>query len=75
MARQPLWTFDSATVDFEDLDAVVTATHGPSLAQICIRFRLSRAQLSGEVDTLRRRLECLAADKVLDLASFLDLPG
>lgn len=75
MHRQQLWTFDTASIDFEDLDAVVTATHGPSLAQICIRFRLTRAQLNGEVETLRKRLEYLAADKVLDLASFLDSRG
>lgn len=75
MQRRHLWTFDAATIDLEDLDVSVTATHGPSLAQVCIRFRLRREQIRGDAESLRKRIEVLAADKVLDLASFLDSIG
>ena len=72
--RQKLWSFDTVTLDFEDQDATVLAVHGLTGAEIRIRFRLTKKQVQGRADKLRQRLEVLAADKIMDLSSFLEHP-
>tara|TARA_R110002020_G_scaffold406378_1_gene616346 strand:- start:16561 stop:16791 length:231 start_codon:yes stop_codon:yes gene_type:complete len=70
--RKTLWAFDTVTVDLEDKDCSVKAVHAISLAEITIAFRLTERQLKGSPGQLRRAIETLATDKILDLASFLD---
>jgi len=48
--------------------------HRKSLSEVTVKFRLSENQLEDAALPLRRRIEFLAADLVLDLGSFLDLP-
>tara|TARA_R110001606_G_scaffold181323_1_gene328035 strand:+ start:1056 stop:1286 length:231 start_codon:yes stop_codon:yes gene_type:complete len=67
-----LWKFDTVTVDLEDRDCSVKAVHAISLAEVTIAFRLTDRQLKGAPGKLRRAIETLATDKILDLASFLD---
>lgn len=74
MTRAKLWNFDQVSIDLEDGDVAVRAVHGPSLTEVVVHFRDNKAQLKGEADTLKARLECLAADKIQNLASFLDKP-
>lgn len=70
--RTKLWSFDTVTVDLEDRDCTVLAVHRITLAEVTVRFRLSPAQLKGSPRSLRKSIQILAADKLLDLASFLD---
>ena len=70
--RTSLWTFDTVRVDPEDRDCSVRAVHAIRLTQVTIAFRLTDRQLKGSPGKLRRAIEILAADKILDLASFLD---
>ncbi|MBU1286140.1 MAG: hypothetical protein KJ871_00290 [Alphaproteobacteria bacterium] len=70
--RVHLWSFDTVTVDLEDRDVSVKAVHALNGVQVIISFRLSENQLKGGPISLRRTIETLAADKILDLASFLD---
>ncbi|KJS36773.1 MAG: hypothetical protein VR74_11475 [Hyphomonas sp. BRH_c22] len=70
--RTSLWTFDTVTVDLEDRDCSVKAVHAISLTEVTIVFRLTDRQLKGSPGKLRKAIETLATDKILDLASFLD---
>ena len=70
--REQLWSFDSAKLDLEDKDVVVDLVHRKTLARVQVRFRLKESQMRGSVKTLRKRLETLATDLLLDVASFLD---
>ena len=70
--RPHLWCFDTVTVDLEDRDVCVKAVHKITLTTIIVDFRLTKAQLKGEPEELRRSIERLATDRLLDLASFLD---
>jgi len=70
--RTSLWTFDTITVDLEDRDCSVKAVHAISLVEVTVAFRLTDRQLKGSPGKLRRAIETLATDKILDLASFLD---
>lgn len=70
--RQQFWIFDSAKVDLEDRDVTVDLIHKKSLTQIQVRFRLKERQMGGPVKTLQKRLETLATDLLLDVASCLD---
>lgn len=72
--RQRLWQVDTVMVDLEDRDATVSMIHRKSLSEVTVKFRLSKNQLEETALPLRRRIEFLAADLVLDLGSFLDLP-
>jgi hypothetical protein len=71
--RKLFWQVDRVMIDLEDRDATVSMIHQKSLSEITIRFRLSPKQLEDAALPLRRRIEFLAADLVLDLGSFLDL--
>lgn len=74
--RQQLWQIDKVIIDLEDRDAAVTLVHKLSFSEVTVRFRLKPDQLAGEALPLRRRLEVLAAEIVLDLGSFFDsAPG
>lgn len=70
--RQRLWAVDSVSIDLEDRDVSVELVHKISLARITVEFRLSEHQLKGSPARLKRAVETLAADKILDLASFLE---
>lgn len=70
--RQRLWEVDRVVIDLEDRDATVSLLHKISLSEITVRFRLKPEQLADQEQSLRRRIEFLAADIVLDLGSFLD---
>ena len=70
--RQQLWQVDKVSVDLEDRDAAVSLVHKFSLSEVTVRFRLKPEQLAAEAVPLRRRLEVLAAEIVLDLGSFFD---
>ena len=70
--RQKLWSVDRIVVDLEDRDATVSIVHRISLSEITVRFRLTPEQIDHAATSLRRRIEVLAADLVLDLGSFLD---
>ena len=70
--RTKLWSFDTVVLDLEDRDCTVTVIHNLSLAEVTVKFRLTTQQLRGSPQQLRRNIEVLAADKLLDLASFLD---
>jgi hypothetical protein len=70
--RRILWQVDKVLVDLEDRDATVSLVHFVSLSEITVRFRLRPEQLSDTAGPLRRRIETLAADIILDLGSFLD---
>lgn len=71
--RRQLWQVDRVVVDLEDRDATVSLVHHISLSEITVRFRLKPEQLNDDGVLLRRRVEYLAAEIVLDLGSFLDL--
>ncbi len=71
--RRQLWQVDRVVVDLEDLDATVSLVHHISLSEITVRFRLKPEQLHDDAVPLKRRVEFLAAEIVLDLGSFLDL--
>lgn len=70
--RRHLWQVDRVIVDLEDRDATVSLVHHISLNEITVRFRLRPEQLDDAAAPLRRRVEALAAEIVLDLGSFLD---
>lgn len=70
--RPVFWSIDSVQIDLEDRDASVKLVHGPTLASVVVEFRLTEAALAGSVDDLKRRVEHLARESVLDLASFFD---
>ncbi|WP_291209315.1 hypothetical protein [Hyphomonas sp.] len=70
--RKQLWQVDRVVVDLEDRDATVSIVHHISLSEITVRFRLRPEQLDDAAVPLRRRVEHLAAELVLDLGSFLD---
>ena len=70
--RQQLWAFDSVSVDLEDRDVTVTFVNFLTHAEVKIRFRIAENQLTGPADSLKRRLEVLASENILDLASFID---
>ncbi len=70
--RPVFWSFDSVRIDLEDRDVSVKIVHGPTLASVVVQFRLSEAALDASVVELRRRVEHMARESVLDLASFLD---
>ncbi len=70
--RKHLWQVDRVIVDLEDRDATVSLVHRISLNEITVRFRLRTEQLDDTAMPLRRRVEVLAAEIVLDLGSFLD---
>lgn len=71
--RKKLWQVDRVVVDLEDRDATVSLVHHISLSEVTVRFRLKPEQLLDSALPLRRRIEVLAAELVLDLGSFLDL--
>jgi hypothetical protein len=70
--RQHLWQVDRIVVDLEDRDASVPLLHKISLSEITVRFRLRPEQLDDAAASLRRRIEVLAAELVLDLGSYFD---
>jgi hypothetical protein len=70
--RKRLWQVDAVIVDLEDRDATVSLVHQKSLSEITVKFRLSPRQIEEPALSLRKRLEFLAADLILDLGSFLD---
>ena len=70
--RRKLWQVDRVLVDLEDRDATVSLVHHISLSEVTVRFRLEPEQLIDAAGPLRRRVELLAAQLVLDLGSFLD---
>ena len=70
--RKRLWKIDSVFVDLEDRDAAVSLIHERSLSEVVVKFRLSPHQLDDNAMPLRKRIEILAADLILDLGSFLD---
>lgn len=72
--RTKLWSFDTVVVDLEDRDVTVKLVHERTLAEITIQFRVPEKSLEASAQTLRRHVEALATDKILDLASFLDAP-
>jgi len=59
-------------VDLEDRDATVSLIHEKSLSEVVVKFRLAPGQLDENAFPLRKRIETLAADLILDLGSFLD---
>lgn len=70
--RRHLCQVDHVIVDLEDRDATVSMVHHVSLGEITAGFRLRPEQPADSALPLRRRLEHLAAEIVLDLGSFLD---
>lgn len=70
--RPVLWSFDSVRIDLEERDVSVKIVHGPTLVCISVEFRITEIALQTSVGELRRRVEHLARQKVLDLASFLE---
>ncbi|KCZ61475.1 hypothetical protein [Hyphomonas atlantica] len=70
--RKRLWQVDAVVVDLEDRDATVSMVHQKSLSEVIVKLRLSPRQLNDAATPLRKRIETLAADLVLDLGSFLD---
>ena len=70
--RKRLWQVDSVFVDLEDRDATVSLIHEKSLSEVVVKFRLAPGQLDENALPLRKRIEILAADLILDLGSFLD---
>jgi hypothetical protein len=70
--RKHLWQVDRVVVDLEDRDATVSLIHHISLSEITVRFRLKPEQLDDTAAPLRRRVEGLAAEIVLDLGSFYE---
>ncbi|MFN3913240.1 hypothetical protein [Hyphomonas sp.] len=70
--RQHLWKIDQVSIDLEDRDAVVSFVHKLSLNEVTLRFRLKPEQIEAQALPLRRRLEILAGEIVLDLGAFLD---
>ena len=72
--RTKLWSFDTVVVDLEDRGVTVKLVHERTLAEITVQFRIPEKSLEASAQTLRRHAEALAADKILDLASFMDAP-
>jgi len=70
--RQKLWSMDRVVVDLEDREATVSIVHRISLSEITVRFRLKPEQVDDVTTSLRRRIEVLAAELILELGSFLD---
>jgi len=72
--RKKLWDFDAVELDLEDRDAKVILVHKISGVQIEVRFRLPKHCIRGSASSIKTGLELLAADQVLELASYLDAP-
>jgi|32_taG_2_1085360.scaffolds.fasta_scaffold20265_2 hypothetical protein len=72
--RKKYWSFDTVTVELEDRDATVTVFHILTCTEVSVRFRLKPAQVQGSIEDLRRKIETLATNHILDLASYLDNP-
>ncbi|KDA03216.1 hypothetical protein [Hyphomonas oceanitis] len=73
MVRLELWQIDGVTIDLEDRDAKVRAIHRIDGTEIIVSFRVTEKQMKGSPAALRQRIELLAADRILSLASFLDV--
>ncbi len=72
--RPVFWQFDSIRIDLEDRDVSVRIVHAKTLASVVVELRLSEMALDTSVSDLRQRVEHLARESVLDLASFFDSP-
>lgn len=70
--RPQLWKVDRIIVDLEDRDATVSLLHKINLSEITVRFRLKPEQMDDVAASLRRRIEVLASELILDLGSYLD---
>lgn len=70
--RAQMWKFDTVLVDLEDRDVTVRIVHARSMVSIAVEFRMMDAAMDTSVQELKRRAECLARERLLEVASFLD---
>jgi hypothetical protein len=68
LARSGRWF----AIQPEDRAPRIALANADGLGEVTIRFRLKPEQLISEAMPLRRRVETLAAEIVLDLGSFFD---
>ena len=73
--RNRLWDFSYTTIDLEDLDVSVEFTHPKSLATVTVKFRVDQSALEGRARDLKGRIELIAREQLLSLASWLEADG
>lgn len=73
--RNRLWDYRSTTIDLEDLDVSVEFMHPKSLATVTVKFRVDESALEGRARDLKGRIELIAREHLLSLATSLQTKG
>lgn len=73
--RNRLWDFSYTTIDLEDLDVSVEFMHPRSLATVSVKFRVDESALEGSARDLKGRIELIAREQLLSLATSLQTGG
>lgn len=70
--RNRLWDFRCTMIDLEDLDVSVEFLHPKSLATVTVKFRVDESALEGKARALKGRIELIARELLLSLATSLE---
>lgn len=69
--RNRLRDFRCTMIDLEDLDVSVEFMHPNSLATVTVKFRVDASALKGKARALKGRIELIARELLLNLATSL----
>ena len=69
------WEYRCTKIDLEDLDVSVQLTHRKSLASVTVKFRVDESALDTSGKEIRRRVEQIARNHLLNLAAALEAKG
>lgn len=70
--RAQLWDYRFTKIDLEDLDVTVQLWHPKSLASVTVKFRADQSALGENAGDLKVRIEQIARDILLNLATSLE---
>ena len=70
--RAQLWDYNFTKIDLEDLDVTVQLAHPKALATVTVEFRVDQSALGTNAADLKGRIEQIAREIVLNLATSLE---
>lgn len=70
--RSQLWDYTFTRIDLEELDVTVQLAHPRSLATVTLEFRVDQSALGASASDLKGRVEQIARDILLNLATSLE---
>lgn len=70
--RQKLWAFDNVVINLEERDARIELVHAFSGVRVEVHLRVPPDWVHGPAELLKPKLQILAGERILELASFLD---